>query len=162
MEEIEKTPEKQPEKRLPATCTVTARIDRDCYKRLQTESETRNLPVSTYAASMIKECWQLRETANMLKQPVENAENAALPQPEPEPNANRMKQIAANLDAALAKETALSLKLHNALTYLSGKHPNYTPEQLMAACILNVFENETALLFVTELKHTLKTMPHEA
>ncbi|HRI28540.1 MAG TPA: hypothetical protein PK239_14745 [Chitinophagales bacterium] len=153
----------------PAPATFTARIDRQSYNRLQTESEERNLPLSTYAASMIKECWALRARAETIKpENRENEVNSFLPdvkQPDsaPAPDVNAAEPVKAAIAAVMKQETHLSSALQKAMAYLRGKFPKYTDEQIMTACILNAAENQAALLFVTDLKHTLKKMlPHEA
>lgn len=159
MQETEKTLEKQPERQLSATCTLTTRIDRETQKRLQTESAALNLPVSTYAASMIKECWQLREKVNTL-QDVE-----LLPKPDVS-DANKqavdLEKLSARLDESLNNETAASMQQFKALVYLRSRFRGYTDEQLIAAALMNVAANETAFLFVTDYSTTLKKISHEA
>lgn len=66
-ENIEKQPvlpnsdKENTEKKLPSTATFTVRMDRKSYDRLMVESEERNLSLSPYCASMIRECWQHRD-----------------------------------------------------------------------------------------------------
>lgn len=156
----------------PAPATFTARIDRQSYDRLQAESEERNLPLSTYAASMIKECWTLRARTETIKpENRENEVNSFLPDvkqpdstPAPDaPDTHPAEPVKAAIAAVMKQETHLSSTLQKAMAYLRGKFPKYTDEQIMTACILNAAENQAALLFVTDLKHTLKKMlPHEA
>lgn len=146
-----------PEKKHPKTATFTARIDYGSYTRLAEEAEDKNLPLSTYATSMIKECWQRRETKN------------ALPdvEPMPKPDAKPDVSSTAKTDAAKKEGATLAKALQNldsqkAMDFLRTRFKDYTDAQLIAAALMNVAANEAAFLFLTDFATTLKKLPHEA
>lgn len=147
-----------------ASATLTARIDRPSYERLQQESDTLNLPVGTYAVSLIKEAWQWRQKqAKPDKETTPDAlPDAGVTLPDetpPAPDASLPDET----PATATEKTNLPPLAEKALTYLQGKYPAYTAEQLIAAALINVAANDAALIFVTDFKHSLKKLPkHEA
>lgn len=152
MEKNTQTPEKKP-----APATFTARIDRPSYERLQAESEERNIPLSTYAASMIKECWTLRARAETMKPETKQSEvNPVLPdekQPDAVPAPNAPDDT--NYQQPAPVWTAPT-KAAGALVWLQKRYPQLSEADLIAAALINVYDNERTWLFLDEFKKTVK------
>lgn len=153
-----KTP--APEKKHPKTATFTARIDYPSYTRLADEAEDHNLPLSTYATSVIKECWKRRE-AEKAAPDVDSTPKAKLPDAKPNANGSAQTEAAKKEGANLAKAPQ-SLDGIKALEFLRTRFKSYTDAQLIAAALMNVAANESAFLFLTDFSTTLKKLPHEA